>query len=120
MMSRLGPPVQEPMSQLISMIQRDFVSYWYNASICLSPSTPFPAHTQSLLNTVLTNLVNRIRRQDPKEVSIYLFHSASNAMITQVREIKHPLLRDETREKEDLIKKVRRTSEEVNDISFLC
>lgn len=88
--------------------------------MALSPSTPFPKHTRSLLNITLNNLVARVKRQDPKEVSIYLFHSASNALITQVREERQhrgtrgedqPL--EEAREKEGLIRKVRQTSEEV-------
>lgn len=57
-----------------------------------------------------------MKRQDPKEVSIYLFHSASNSLISQVRENKSGHARDaglDLQEKQNLIRKVRRTSEEV-------
>lgn len=108
--------LQPPISKLVSLVQRDFVDYWYNTSIALSPDTPFPKQTTSLLNTIMNNAVARVKRQDPKEVSIYLFHSASTALISELRESKTSSVRDpalEMKEKDALIKKVRRTSEEV-------
>lgn len=109
--------LQPPLSRLIDLVQRDFIDYWYTSSVALSSDTPFPQHTRSLLNATFNNLVARVKRQDPKEVSIYLFHSASNALITQVRENKEGQALDSglaLQEKQNLIRKVRRTSEEVS------
>lgn len=73
-----------------------------------------------MLNVILNNLVNRVRRQDPKEVSIYLFHSLSNALITQLKteddDEKTQSAEQEQFEKDALIRKVRQTSEEVSSL----
>lgn len=62
----------------------------------------------------MNNLVTRIKRQDPKEVSIYLFHSLSNSVITQLRKGEEQNTVEQARSDKDiLIRKIRRTSEEV-------
>lgn len=102
------------MSRLVDLIQRDFVGYWYDSSVALSPHTQFPKHTRSLLNCILNNLTARMRRQDPKEVSVYLFHSLSSAVISRIREDgKKPSEQDLRQQKDILVRKIRRTSEEV-------
>lgn len=66
----------------------------------------------------MNNLVARMKRQDPKEVSIYLFHSLSNSIITQLRQDENGNTVDQARNDKDiLIRKIRRTSEEVCDIA---
>lgn len=103
------------MSKLIDLVQRDFISYWYDTSVALSTNTPFPKYTRSMLNCIINNLVERMKRQDPKEVSIYLFHSLSNAIITQLRQDEDEVTAEQLRSDKDvLIRKVRRTSEEVS------
>lgn len=106
--------VQPSLQKLIDLVQRDFIGYWYDQSVALSPNTPFPKYTRSMLNCIINNLVDRIKQQDPKEVSIYLFHSLSNAVITQLRQEDEEIMPEQLRSDKDiLIRKVRRTSEEV-------
>lgn len=69
-----------------------------------------------MLNCIINNLVARMKRQDPKEVSIYLFHSLSNSIITQLRQGDEQISVEQARSDKDiLIRKIRRTSEEVRD-----
>lgn len=77
-------PPQTPLTQLIDLVQRDFVEYWYSTSVALTPGTPFPQYTRSLMNELLTTLVALIRRQDAKFTALSLAQAASRLLCTEI------------------------------------
>ena len=100
-----------PLTQLVDLVERDFIEYWYSTSVALTPGTPFPQYTRSLMNEFLTTLVALIRRQDAKVTALSLAQAASRLLCTEIahKRTGPPLHIDRAQQTEDF----RRCSQQV-------
>jgi hypothetical protein len=115
------PLVLNPLDGLLTLVIRDFVAWWYTASISLGDDR-FLRETRSTLNAFVNAFASRLAALDTVESSTYVLQSVTNALIREMREQEdEEKVGAEARDRlleEEKIRLIRRTRTACEEVRF--